>query len=148
MTTVQPTVLTYTNDKGQPLAQLVHKSVRLRHETSSQECEAAPTWVVEFSRPYGWENNGGGLPRELGPGRPDSIAAVTVADATEALARIGNALEVWISDREIADAALVRRVGKAALYGLDPELPLGEDDQAERDAQEAAYQREHPEERA
>jgi hypothetical protein len=66
------------------------------------------------------------LPRELGPGRAVEIAAVSVADASEALTRIGMALEDWITTRSLADGALVGRVAAAALYGKDPELPLGD----------------------
>lgn len=129
--TVQTAVLTYENDKGETLVRLVHKSSRLPERggtwtKGSTGYEEAPDWVAEFAHPYGWENNGGGLPGELGPGRSDAIQAVTVADATEALARIGAALESWISARQHQDALLVQRVAAAARYGAEPELPLGE----------------------
>lgn len=131
MSNVQTAVLTYENDKGETLVRLVHKSARLPERggpvKGSTGYAEAPDWVAEFAHPYGWENNGGGLPRELGPGRPDAIQAVTVADATEALARIGNALEVWITERAKSDSALVQRVSAAARYGVEPELPLGEE---------------------
>jgi hypothetical protein len=132
--TVQTSILTYTDDEGTPLVQLVHKSVRLRHQgpvKGSAGYAEAPDWAVEFAAPYDWQRDGGGLPRELGPGRPDEIRAKTVADATEALARIGDALQVWIAERAKNDAALVQRVAAAALYGVDPELPLGDDALAE-----------------
>ena len=133
--TVQTAVLTYENDKGETLVRLVHKSARLPERggpvKGSTGYEEAPDWVVEFAHPYGWENMGGGLPKELGPGRPDNIMASSVADATEALARIGNALEVWIAERAKADSALVQRVAAAARYGQEPELPLGDDALAE-----------------
>lgn len=129
--TVQTSILTYTDDQGTPLVQLVHKSVRLgRHDgpaKGSQAYREAPDWAVEFAAPFDWQRDGGGLPRELvHPSAPDNILAKTVADATEALARIGDALVVWIAERAKNDAALVQRVAAASRYGVDPELPLGD----------------------
>ena len=133
--TVQTSILTYTDDQGTPLVQLVHKSVRLRDNKpprGSQAYRETPDWAVEFAAPYDWQRDGGGLPRELvHPSAPDNILAKTVADATEALARIGDALQVWIAEKAKNDAALVQRVAAASRYGAEPELPLGDDALAE-----------------
>lgn len=126
--TVQPTILTYTNAKGDVTCQLVHKSLIAQAGrgpvVGSTAYEETPDWSVEFLGRLDWQHDGGGLPRELGPGRADAIYAKTLGDATEALARIGAALDVWLADRAATDAALVRRVSQAALYGKDAELPL------------------------
>lgn len=125
MTTVQPTVLTYEDADGQPLVQLVHKSITVRDAPrGSQKYQEAPEWSVEFLGRLGFQHNGGDLPRDLRPSRPDGIAATNLADATEALTRIGHALESWLASRAAADTTLVNLVGNAALYGLTPELPL------------------------
>lgn len=120
------TLLTYEDSQtGEPLVQAVHKSVRLRGEPvkGSQAYADTPDWALEFVGRVGFQRDGGGLPRELTKGSQD-IAASNVPDATEALTRIGQALEDWVSAREMADASLVRRVASAALFGLNPELPL------------------------
>jgi hypothetical protein len=122
------TLLTYEDAKGEPLVQAVHKSVRLRGEPvkGSQAYAETPTWALEFVGRVGFQGDGGGLPHDLTRGSQD-ISAESLADATEALSRIGNALERWLERRADADRLLLETISQAARYGVDPELPLGVD---------------------
>lgn len=133
--TVQPTILTYTNRKGEVTCQLLHKALVANAGrgpvVGSSGYEEAPTWALEFLGRNDWQHDGGGLPRDLLQGRQPVIAATSLADATEALARIGDALDVWMAERAATDEALERRIRKAADYGREPELPLG--DQSDSD---------------
>lgn len=124
---VRPALLTYETADGTRLAEAVHKSLQPKGPEGSQAYQDQAEWSVRLVGPVGWERDGGGIPPAL---RKDDLPlghATDMGDASQALARIGAAVEVWLEARTQNDAALLQRVRAAQVYGKAQELPLDGD---------------------
>lgn len=128
MSTTRVTTLTYEAQDGTMLAQAVHKS--LDHKArglSPQGYADATEWTIMVTGPFDWQRDGGRLPAHLrdyaNAGMPLEHAADLV-DVTEALARVGHALETFQQEIKDADTALSQRLAAAQAYGKVQELPI------------------------
>lgn len=111
------TTLDYQDAQGETLARAFHRDAAVNQVQES-------TWSAEPSGRFGFQMDGGGLPRSLMAPLP--LHAEDLSDAIEALTRIGQALEAYDQDMTDAKTRLAQRVAAAQAYGKTPELPLDE----------------------